>query len=308
MERDYTCAVAAASLLVAGRLAALETNATRRAKKERVVQRKLALLREAFPEQAASVADCTDAGKLLECPWQEDEARTFIIDLAFANPFAPYELRFKDAHLAMALVEIAALIGLSQDDVKSVRRTQRQALKAHRHIEWKKVAAYGVAATVIAGTGGWILAPVIGTAIGTAAGLSGAAATAHGLAILGGGSLAIGGAGMAGGMWIVAGAGAAAGLLGGAGSTALVQLGAATVRVELMKLQVNYKENLLRKQMELRRSQEVMQELARQRDEMRGLLDEERQLNDSNSARLNELEAKLAAFEDALTWMKKVAS
>jgi hypothetical protein len=51
------------------------------------------------------------------------------------------------------------------------------------------------------------LAPVIGTAIGNAMGLSGAAATSAGLAWLGGGSLAAGGFGMAGGAFV---AGAAA--------------------------------------------------------------------------------------------------
>lgn len=75
-------------------------------------------------------------------------------------------------------------------------------------------------ATVAAGAAlapvAWIAAPVIGGALGASAlggGLSGAAATSHGLAMLGGGSLAAGGLGMAGGMTVLTAAGAA---LGGA--------------------------------------------------------------------------------------------
>ena len=56
--------------------------------------------------------------------------------------------------------------------------------------------ASGVVVSMFAG-------PIIGTAIGEAAGLSGAAATSYGLALLGGGSLASGGFGMAGGSIVI---------------------------------------------------------------------------------------------------------
>ena len=70
------------------------------------------------------------------------------------------------------------------------------------------------------GTGvGVAAAPAIGGAIGSTAGLTGAAATSHGLAVLGGGALATGGLGMAGGTAAVA-LGAAA--LGGVGGGILV--------------------------------------------------------------------------------------
>lgn len=76
-----------------------------------------------------------------------------------------------------------------------------------------KVAGVVAAAGVVVGTGGLLLAPVIGGAIGVlVGGYSGAAATSYGLALLGGGSLAAGGLGMAGGTAVVAGLG---GVLGG---------------------------------------------------------------------------------------------
>ena len=65
----------------------------------------------------------------------------------------------------------------------------------------------------IAATGG-LAAPLVGSAVGGAMGLSGAAATSAGLAALGGGSLAAGGAGMAGGIAAVTTALGAAGATG----------------------------------------------------------------------------------------------
>lgn len=63
----------------------------------------------------------------------------------------------------------------------------------------------------IAGPFALVAGPAIGGAIGTAMGLSGAAATSAGLAFIGGGSLAAGGLGMAGGLAIVTMVGSAVG-------------------------------------------------------------------------------------------------
>jgi hypothetical protein len=66
----------------------------------------------------------------------------------------------------------------------------------------------------------FLAAPAIGGAIGAATGLSGAAATSHGLALLGGGSLAAGGLGMAGGTTVVTALGGGLGTALGAITTA----------------------------------------------------------------------------------------
>ena len=77
-----------------------------------------------------------------------------------------------------------------------------------------KLAATGATALVLGAAGGWVAAPMLGSAYGTTIlGLSGAAAHNAGLAALGFGSLASGGLGMAGGSMVVAAAG---GLLGSA--------------------------------------------------------------------------------------------
>jgi len=73
--------------------------------------------------------------------------------------------------------------------------------------------------TVIATVGGIaiiaLLTPMIAGVVGGLMGLSGAAASSAGLALLGGGSLAAGGLGMAGGTFVLLGGGALAGYVGG---------------------------------------------------------------------------------------------
>jgi predicted RNA-binding protein with EMAP domain len=83
-----------------------------------------------------------------------------------------------------------------------------------------------------------------------------------------------------------------------------MQLGAATVKLELMKLQVSYKENVLGGHVDRKKSQEVIKQLVRQLDELRKAQADERELNDRNSFRLKEMAAKVTALEDAIKWMR----
>lgn len=84
----------------------------------------------------------------------------------------------------------------------------------------------------------WLAAPAIGGALGASVlggGLSGAAATSHGLAMLGLGSLAGGGFGMAGGTVVVAAAGAGLGASLGAASTAAYVRDDPSFKIEKLK-------------------------------------------------------------------------
>ncbi len=78
------------------------------------------------------------------------------------------------------------------------------------------VAAASLAGLTVVAPMAFFAAPAIGGAIGAWGGLSGAAATSHGLALLGGGALAAGGFGMTGGTIVVAASGAAIGSAVGA--------------------------------------------------------------------------------------------
>lgn len=88
-----------------------------------------------------------------------------------------------------------------------------------------------------AAMGGFVLAPHIGAAVGMAMGLSGAAGTSAGLALLGGGSIASGGLGMLGGTYLVAAASTAVGA--GAGAVAEnVAASKMSANVEAIKLTI----------------------------------------------------------------------
>ncbi|UTT58950.1 DUF726 domain-containing protein [Cellulosimicrobium cellulans] len=102
-----------------------------------------------------------------------------------------------------------------------------------------KIAAFGaVGLAAVTPMAALIAAPAIGGAIGSLSmfgGLTGAAATSHGLALLGGGSLAAGGLGMAGGTAVVTAVGAAVGgTLGASVSNAYVREDK-SFRIELLR-------------------------------------------------------------------------
>ncbi len=307
MELDYTLTLSAATLFLAQGLTRLEKNTDRKRKKEKVVDLKCKKLRETFPKETLNLVLERDVYRLIEGNWLRDQVVTLIIDLAFTNPFAPYELKFKEKDFWQVLKNLGGIFHLHPSDVEQIRETQQEAFRAHRHRAWRKIALFGISGVIALGTGGFLLAPLIGTTIGMAAGLSGAAATSHGLAILGGGSLAIGGMGMAGGMWVVAGTGATIGLLSAGGVPLLLEIGAATAKIEIIKLQVRYKEVLLANQMHLAKSQEVIVSLAQQRDAIARRLDQERELNEKNAQRVQDIEEKLEVLENALKWMKETS-
>jgi hypothetical protein len=239
----------------------------------------------------------------LIAPWPEPDRVRLLIDLAFTDPFWPYELRSKAGDLEKALRTVAGHAGLDPDVVGAIQDTRKRAAASRQHANWAKIAAVGVGGLAIVGTGAYLAAPLIGTALGSAAGLSGAAATAHGLALLGGGSLASGGAGMAGGLWLVTGVGGATGLVGGAGSATLYAMGSKQAQVELYRLMVTFKMTLQPQQTDVLKAQEVIHGLNQRLRDLGERLDEERQLNDDNSARIKDLEAMIKAIEDTLAWM-----
>lgn len=82
-----------------------------------------------------------------------------------------------------------------------------------------QVVGGAVTGALIVSPAAFLAAPAIGGAIGTWTGLSGAAATSHGLALLGGGAVSAGGFGIAGGTAVVAAVGAALGTAKGASVT-----------------------------------------------------------------------------------------
>lgn len=153
-----------------------------------------------------------------------DDRRAFLIELAAADPFAPYWFRMTKARersRVNALRRIAERnLSLDADDVAKVASNWRTACA-----DWAKsrssVGKWRIPIIIAGGAaiGGLAVAagPLIATVMPAASGLSGAAAVSAGLAQLGFGSIASGGLGMTGGLWMLGLAGTAV----GSGGTAL---------------------------------------------------------------------------------------
>jgi hypothetical protein len=190
--------------------------------------------------------------------WDSDTRRQALFAFVDAMP-APVEhelMREIDKKLAVA-----------------VRRLSR------REVDKRKVVAVVAGGAAVGVLTGGLAAPLIGGAVGGAMGLSGAAATSAGLALLGGGSVAAGGLGMAGGTAIIAGT-ASVGAAGvGAAGTWLAGAPPTDVVVESAKLEVLFEYLLVREErseelqrLVVTRLQEQISDLVTEINELTGLV------------------------------------
>ena len=98
-----------------------------------------------------------------------------------------------------------------------------------------KIAGIAAASGVLVAPFAFIAAPAIGGMTGSLTGLSGAAATSHGLAMWGGGSLAAGGLGMAGGTTVITALGGGLGSALGATATAAYVNSDSSFKIEKLR-------------------------------------------------------------------------
>ncbi|MFD7011707.1 hypothetical protein [Rhodococcus jostii] len=171
------------------------------------------LLVDMDTQEAAANAISGQGRRLPRMFDSQERSLLVLVDLILFDPWpakAPW-------HAATRRTALEALVDefphVDRADLDRMREEHKLLLRRLRRksVHWGKVAVIG-AAGLAAGvaTGGWA-APVIGAAIGGAAGLTGAAATSAGLATLGGGAIAAGGFGIAGGTALVTGLGGIAG-------------------------------------------------------------------------------------------------
>jgi hypothetical protein len=98
VKDDYTLLLGAGTLLVARGIAKRREGADPgKAKRMNTVGvEKAQLLHEAFPDAVPDRrASATAMRRVITSPeWDPVDAKTFVIDLAFADPFAPYEIKY----------------------------------------------------------------------------------------------------------------------------------------------------------------------------------------------------------------------
>lgn len=304
---EYDFALALASASMAELIMSREQNSERKQKMRRVLAEKLALIRELWPERAHHVKARADLDRLLEkADLDRDMRRTLLVDLEFSDPFLPYELKYDEDDHRDAMEYIASqLLGLPAGIVDEIAKTRKSAYRAHHKVNVTKLALFGIGGAALLAVGGWIAAPYIAAYLGAAAGLSGAAAVAHGMALLGGGALAAGGYGMAGGMALVVGVGGVAGGVAGGAGALLYQLGGRGLENELIKLQVTFKEVVLHGQTQVAKAREVIAGLDARQRELEAFLREQEKLNDEKSHRIKELRDMIDAVRRSRDWMEE---
>lgn len=237
---------------------------------------------------------------------RRDRAILLLIELAAFYPWprrVRWEERVRRGLLHQIVRALAAPVTVEYFDELDRQLLKRMRTYNRRNLDWKKLTVLAGGATALGVITGGLAAPLIGGAIGGAMGLSGAAATSAGLALLGGGSLAAGGMGMAGGAALVSGAlGAAAGSATG-GISWWKGVGADEVLVESVKLEVvteylvvreqgdNEKARLIVRTLEgrletmeaevlrIRRQLDRLRALKKERDELKTRVEELEQVN-----------------------------
>jgi hypothetical protein len=245
------------------------------------------------PDAAAQLASAIDS---------RSRATILLIDLMTFNPWYPSAKWVSAARQESLQEAVDQLAGVSHDDLVTASREFDALMRQlkRKSIKWGRVAAVSVVGLGVgAVTAGWA-APAVGAAIGASLGLSGAAATSAGLAMLGGGSIAAGGFGVFGGTILVTGVGGVF-AAGAAGATArFSRVGAAEVVADAIKLDLLAKLVLVDSQdrdQKLRRVAESLQSRINDFSEKINLLSERiadlkaenKRLGDENRALKHEL-------------------
>ena len=242
----------------------------------------------------------------LVADWSEAQRLLLLIEVASNNPFAPYEIAWYPDQEHAALAHVANVIGLSPDVAHDVTATFTEAASAHRQISVKRAGLFGLGAAAALGGVGFLASPALGAAVGTAAGLKGAAATSYGLGLLG----SMGGATMpgtftAGGVWLVAQAGASAGAFAGAAGSILYGLGAGAAQNEVIKLQVTYKMILVDMQRNDAAKLDVLTSLDERIMQVEWLLSDHLEISDPDSSEVKSLEDTIGMLRNADSWMQE---
>lgn len=301
-NNKFTYIYSISSILLANNLTRRQSDKTRKGKMKRIVSKKINQYKSLFPMQSENVKNVTEMKKVCKQVDLGDKKLKLMIDLSCSAPFFPYQLNYNEKQFNDAFKEVGKVLGVNEQVLDNIIKAKEAAFKLHKPNRIFKKLMIGLGGALFFAAGGWILGPAIGGLLGAAAGLSGAAATSFGLALLGGGSLATGGMGMAGGMWLITGVSAAIGIVGTTATTMLTEMSTANVVQELIKLQITY--DVLDANKTPKTHDKYIYGLVNQKSQLDSTLKTELTLNEEDSENIKTLKAKIEAFERTIKWMK----
>jgi len=236
---------------------------------------------------------------------KRQKKQLILIELFFAAPYPETKHAPGDKLRKKFIAWLAGEMGLVEKDYKDLLKAYKGTLNVHMGRR-TKIGIGVVAGLAVGAVGGWVVAPALGGALGAGAGLGGAAAVSHGLALLGGGALAAGGAGMAGGIALVTAMGAVGGGLIGLGGTALfTESGAAKVKVDTMKLQMVLAKIVIADQKDMAKAQDIARRQEEELQALRGQLAELKKNEAVNKDKIKNLKSIIKTLERAVKWTRK---
>ena len=238
---QYVCLLSLQKLLIINDIAHTPMNKSKgnSGQEVRDLKEKWLLEWERSVGEALNLKELTKSEGEIIAEMQAFPIRTVILFLLEAHSFVPYfpvsergsgvpkKEAFTDEARKVWNARLDAFIILAKFDrklIETVRNTYATAVKEITGTDWRSIArnlTIIAGSAVVLGVTGGVAAPWIGGLIGSLLlGLSGAAATSAGLALLGGGAIAIGGAGVAGGTAVLVGGSALLGSMLGRAFTA----------------------------------------------------------------------------------------
>ena len=209
------------------------------------------------------------------------------------------KISFNEKISIEACKEFCKYMDLDEKMVETFLKRYDSAIKSIRGY-WTKVligAALGL--ILLAGVAAFF-ATTIGAALVSGTGLTGAAASSAGLALLGGGAIAVGGFGVAGGIAVVVGGGAVLGGIVGSSTTMLFIASPDIALSQAAKLEVVLKEIILGQMKDIKLAQEVLKKQGDYIIELRKKLQEEELKNQKNKETIKNLEKAIKYLEEEL--------
>jgi hypothetical protein len=217
---------------------------------------------------------------------RRDRALVLLVELAAFYPWAP-NVKFEEGSRERACERItqAMSTSVSTRDFSFIdsQLNERAKKLEDKGVNWRRLVPLIVGGTALGIITGGAAAPLIGTAIGGAMGLSGAAATSAGLALLGGGSLAAGGPGMAGGMALVGTLGGLVGAGTGLAGNKAIDISKEGLLTESVKLDLLSELVLLEERKEARQVASIVELLSAQTGDLETQLDALKNQSDTSS-------------------------
>lgn len=209
------------------------------------------------------------------------------------------EISFNEKISVEACKEFCKYMDLDEKTVDTFIKSYEKAIDSITKF-WTKVligAGVGVFLLAVAAAA---MATAIGAALVTGTGLTGAAASSAGLALLGGGAIAVGGFGVAGGIAVVVGGGAVLGGMVGGGAAMLFMASPDIALSQAAKLEVVLKEIILGLRKDIELAQEILKKQGECIIELRKRLQEEELKNKKNKDAIKNLKKAIEYLEEAL--------